>query len=88
MKIFLTGGTGFIGRPLTAALRERGADVVALVRRPDSPEARALGGLGARCVAGDVTDPASMREAMAGVDLLIHNAGHYELAASACTIRT
>ena len=41
MKVFLTGGTGFIGQPLTKALLARGWHVV-LVRKPDSPEAREM----------------------------------------------
>ena len=32
MKAFVTGGTGFIGERLVGRLRERGDDVVALVR--------------------------------------------------------
>ena len=79
MRLFLTGATGFIGRPLTTALRERAIDVVALVRRPESPQARALAALGVDCVRGDVTDAASVREAMAGADIVLHNAGNYEL---------
>ena len=31
--VFVTGGTGYIGRPLIAALLERGFPVHALVRR-------------------------------------------------------
>ena len=32
MKVFLTGGTGFIGQPLTQRLLNRGWEVIALVR--------------------------------------------------------
>jgi len=78
MKIFLTGGTGFIGQPLTQSLIARGWNVVALVRKPDSPQARALIKIGAQCVAGDVTDRESIRAGMTGVDIVIHNAGNYE----------
>ncbi len=56
MKIFLTGGTGFIGQPLTQALIARGWNLLALVRNANSPQARALIKMGAQCVAGDVTD--------------------------------
>lgn len=83
MRVFLTGATGFIGRPLAAALVARGWTVVALVRRPESAEARAVAAGGAICVAGDVTDRESMRAAMAGADLVVHNAGHYELGVDA-----
>jgi dihydroflavonol-4-reductase len=78
MKIFLTGGTGFIGQPLTKALLERGWKVVALVRKSDSPQAQALVKLGAQLAIGDVTKRESMRTAMNGVDVVVHNAGHYE----------
>ena len=77
MKVFLTGGTGFIGQPLTKSLLARGWNVVVLVRRPDSPLARALNQMGAQCVAGDVTDRESMRAGMTGADILVHNAGWY-----------
>jgi uncharacterized protein (TIGR01777 family) len=35
MRVVITGATGFLGRPLAAALREAGHDVVALTRRAD-----------------------------------------------------
>ena len=82
MKVFLTGGTGFIGLPLTRSLLQRGWQVTALVRRPDSPQGRALAQLGVRCVQGDVTNADSMREAMRGCDVVIHNAAWYELGVS------
>ena len=79
MKVFLTGGTGFIGRPLTQSLITRGWNVVALVRKPDSPQARALTKMGAQCVTGDITYRESMRAGMTGAEILIHNAAWYEL---------
>ena len=78
VKVFLTGGTGFIGQSLVQALLGRAWSVTVLVRRPDGPQARALANLGARCVEGDVTERESMRSAMAGADIVIHNAGQYE----------
>lgn len=82
MKVFLTGGTGFIGQPLTGALLARGWEVVALVRKPDSPEARTLSKIGAQCVAGDITDRESMRLGMTDADIVVHNAAWYELGVS------
>ncbi len=79
MKVFLTGGTGFIGLPLTQSLLARGWKVVALVRNASSPTARALTKRGAQCVLGDVTDRESMRADMTGADIAIHAAGWYEL---------
>ncbi len=78
MKVFLTGGTGFIGQPLTQSLIARGWTVVALVRNANSPQARALTKMGAQCVSGDVTDRGSMRADMTGADIVVHTAGRYE----------
>ena len=79
MKIFLTGATGFVGQALTRQLLGRGWEVDALVRRPQSPQAQAIEAMGAKLLEGDILDPDSMREAMQGVDIVIHNAGVYEL---------
>ena len=78
MRTFLTGGTGFIGQRITRLLLHRGWDVTALVRRPDSPQARALQLLGVRLAPGDVTDRESMRPHMTGAELVIHGAAVYE----------
>lgn len=79
MRVFLTGGTGFIGRRLARALLRRGWTVTALVRRPDSAEAQGLRADGAELAQGDVTERASMGAAMSGADIVVHNAGWYEL---------
>jgi nucleoside-diphosphate-sugar epimerase len=78
MKIFLTGGTGFIGRPLTQRLLERGWEVIALVRNPESNESKEIKSLGAHLIQGNVTNKESMRAGMQGADVVIHNAGWYE----------
>ena len=80
MKVFLTGATGFIGHPLTQCLLRRGWSVTALVRKPDSPQAQALSRLGVQLAAGDILERESMRAPMGGADIVIHAAGHYELA--------
>lgn len=79
MRVFLTGGTGFIGQALTAALIRRGWAVTALVRDPGGAAARALVELGASLAPGDVTDRESMRAPMAGAEVVVHNAGWYEV---------
>lgn len=79
MRVFLTGGTGFIGRALTAALGRRGWAVTALVRDPGGAASRALVELGATLAPGDVTARESMRGPMAGADVVIHGAGWYEI---------
>jgi len=76
MKAFVTGGTGFIGRPLVRKLLKRGYDVTVLVRS-DKGSAD-LQALGAETVRGDIRDVASMREAMRGSDVVFHLAGWYK----------
>ncbi|MBI4316505.1 MAG: NAD-dependent epimerase/dehydratase family protein [Chloroflexi bacterium] len=73
MKAFLTGGTGFIGKPLTRALLRRGWQVTLLTRSGQSTIE------GVRVVKGDITDRESLRAGMAGAEIVIHNAGWYEL---------
>jgi dihydroflavonol-4-reductase len=78
MNVFLTGGTGFIGKPLTKSLLKCGWSVTALVRRPDSPQAQVLSKMGAQLATGDVTERESMRAAMSGAEIVVHNAGIYD----------
>ncbi len=77
MKVFLTGGTGFIGGAVAAALRQRGDDVVALVRTP--AKAAQLDQLGCTIVSGDLTDVDAMERGMQGADAVIHGAAVYEV---------
>ena len=77
--VFLTGGTGFIGQPLTASLLKRGWTVTALVRDPQGAAAQAIQQMGATLVQGDITKTAAIRPGMTGADVVIHNAGWYEL---------
>jgi nucleoside-diphosphate-sugar epimerase len=78
MKVFLTGGTGFIGQPLTKAFLTRGWSITALVRKTNTPQSQALSKIGVQLSTGDVTERESMRAAMNGADIVVHNAGHYE----------
>jgi nucleoside-diphosphate-sugar epimerase len=74
---FLTGATGFLGGVLARQLVEGGHGVRAIVRSPG--KADALRALGVELVAGDVTDAASMRDSMRGVDGVFHVAGWYKV---------
>jgi nucleoside-diphosphate-sugar epimerase len=76
-KAFVTGGTGFIGGRLIALLLARGVEVCALARSKAGQEK--VKALGALPVPGDVTDPASMKEAMRGCDVIFHVAAMYEI---------
>src|SRR5437899_8386703 len=77
MKVFVTGGTGFIGSEVVRQLRARGDEVRALVRSPQ--KAKALEQMGAVLVAGDVNDQAAVREGIKEVDAVIHGAAIYEV---------
>ncbi|MDQ2630492.1 MAG: NAD-dependent epimerase/dehydratase family protein [Actinomycetota bacterium] len=77
MKVFLTGGTGFIGGETARQLRQRGDEVVALVRSP--AKGAKLNELGCELVAGDLGDAAALRKGMEGCDAVIHAAAMYEV---------
>jgi nucleoside-diphosphate-sugar epimerase len=77
MKVFVTGGTGFIGGHVVKQLRERGDEVVALVRSRAKGEP--LAALGAELREGDLSDRGALAEAMAGCDAVIHGAAVYEV---------
>ncbi len=77
MRVFLTGGTGFIGGHVARKLRERGDDVRALVR--DLGKGRALEELGCELVVGDLSDGAAITAGLEGCDGLIHGAAVYEV---------
>ncbi|MGA2493747.1 MAG: SDR family NAD(P)-dependent oxidoreductase [Roseiarcus sp.] len=87
MKVFLTGGTGFIGQALVRAMRLRNWDVTVLVRNRENAAAAWIVKQGARLAQGDVTNPQGLASAMAGADVTIHNAGVVEIGADAATAR-
>jgi NADH dehydrogenase len=70
MKVLVTGGTGFIGPKVVHALRARGHDVRALVRRPG--RAKTLEAWGCELAEGDVTDAASLQHAAEGCEAVVH----------------
>ena len=67
MRVAVTGSTGLIGTPLTAALRQRGDEVVPLVRRLPAPNERAI--------AWDPERGTIDRDRLEGMDAVIHLAG-------------
>jgi dihydroflavonol-4-reductase len=86
MNVFLTGGTGFIGQALVARILMRGWSLKVLVRDPEAAAARWIENEGATLVQGDVATPAVLTAALKESDVLIHNAGVYELGASPATV--
>lgn len=77
MKVFLTGGTGFIGGAMARQLRDLGHDVVALVRSPE--KADDLRRIGAALIEGDLSDPGTIAVAAEGCDAAIHGAAIYRV---------
>lgn len=73
--VFVTGGTGFIGRRLVRQLCNRGDDVTCLVRNP--AKAESLAAAGARLLPGDIGDAASVQATLAAVQphYVFHLAG-------------
>ena len=65
MRVLLTGGSGFIGRHVVAALVERGHDVRVLdLVEPDD--------LDVAHIVGDVRDPSAVDAALDGVEAVVH----------------
>ncbi|MEA2439519.1 MAG: hypothetical protein QOH76_943 [Thermoleophilaceae bacterium] len=77
MKAFITGGTGFIGERLVRRLRERGDDVVALVRSRE--KGSKLEELGATLVEGDLSSSDAIRAGIEGSDSVFHAAAVYKV---------
>ena len=77
MKIFLTGGTGFIGGHVARKLRDRGDDVRALVRSPE--KGQDLASLGCTLVTGSLSTPDEIAAGVEGCDAVIHGAAIYEV---------
>lgn len=70
MKIFITGGSGYVGRNLIPALIKRGDTVRALARSVVAGEV--VEALGAEVIAGDLTNGDALRYGMEGCDAVVH----------------
>ncbi|MGD9099950.1 MAG: NAD-dependent epimerase/dehydratase family protein [Anaerolineae bacterium] len=77
MKVYVTGGSGFIGSHVVRKLLARGDEVCALVLTPQC--ATKLEAMGACVVPGDIAAKASMRQSMQGSDVVLHIAGWYQV---------
>ena len=77
MNVLITGGAGFIGSRLARKLKGEGATVTVLdnlseqVHGADASFPNELEDV-ARCIKGDVRDKASMRDAIAGQEVIVH----------------
>jgi dihydroflavonol-4-reductase len=72
-RVFVTGGSGVIGRALVSRLVARGDDVVALARSGEA--AKELQDRGARVVRGDALDEPALTRGMEGCAVVFNLAG-------------
>jgi len=77
MKVLVTGATGFVGHHVAKALAAEGADLRLLTRK--SSNLANLEGIPAETVVGDLSDPASLKSSLAGIDAVVHVAADYRL---------
>jgi nucleoside-diphosphate-sugar epimerase len=77
MRAFVTGGTGFIGSRVIKRLRDRGDEVVALVRDPS--KAQALVDRGVKLAEGDLSSEDAIRKGVEGADGVLHIGAVYKV---------
>src|SRR5216683_1323686 len=75
--VLVTGASGFVGGHVARLLMREGASLRILLRRTSN--AAATEHLKAERVYGDLTDPASLRAAVAGCSTVFHVAADYRL---------
>ncbi|MBW1893325.1 MAG: NAD(P)-dependent oxidoreductase, partial [Deltaproteobacteria bacterium] len=71
MKIFITGGTGFLGKTIVKKLLADGHNVTCLLL-PDDDSSSVTG---AEIIRGDITRPDTLTHKTAGHDAIVHLAG-------------
>jgi len=72
VKVFVTGATGSIGRPVALALRRAGHEVLGLARSPE--KARALAVEEIQPVLGTLEEPETLFQAAAACEVIVHAA--------------
>src|ERR671917_192285 len=78
LSVLVCGATGQQGGALARVLLDKGYRVRALVRRPDSPEARELERLGAELAEGNFEEPSTIEDAAKGMDAVFIVATPFE----------
>ncbi|NIR46916.1 NAD-dependent epimerase/dehydratase family protein [candidate division KSB1 bacterium] len=76
MRIFVSGGSGYIGSVVTETLAIYGHDITGLLRSPS--KAGVLEQAGARPLLGDLNDPDTYSSALGQNDVLIHMAYQHQ----------
>lgn len=72
-RVFVTGGTGFVGRAVIQALRAEGYAVRCLVRRGSERDLHGFGAI--ERVEGDIMARQTLEEGMSGCDAVVHLVG-------------
>ena len=80
MRVFITGGTGWVGSAVVRELRSAGHSIHALARGDTT--AQRLEAMGASVRRGDLTDLAILRRAAAEADAVVHCAFNHKFAFS------
>ncbi|WP_331770048.1 SDR family oxidoreductase (plasmid) [Embleya sp. NBC_00888] len=76
MRVFITGGGGWIGSAIVDELQATGHEVVGLARSEKS--AQSLAHKGAGVLRGDLDDLGSLRRGAAGADAVVHMANKHD----------
>lgn len=85
-RVFVTGGTGFLGRTIVRDLLAHGAEVRALAWTEQCEATLAEDG--AQGFRGSFDAPATLARAIKGCDLAVHAAGHMRVWGDLSTFRT
>jgi len=86
VRVFVTGGTGYIGLALCRRLAADGHELRCLVRA--TSHTAPLEEIGAACFVGDLGDRYSMREGMSGADWVVHAGAELDLTQPADRMQT
>jgi len=75
MKVFVTGGTGFVGRAVVKAMLKRNYEVALLARNSKSLDSMGALSDAVSSVYGTIYDAEVLRKAMRGCDAVVHLVG-------------
>jgi nucleoside-diphosphate-sugar epimerase len=71
-KVFITSGTGFIGKEVARAYKKKGFEVTALTRSPESAKEAQQEGF--QVHNGDITKPETYQNILKNYDIVVHTA--------------